>query len=146
MSSANEWRPIRGKVIRVIDEYRLIIDVGWGDGVTTGMEFIVFEEGEEITDPLEQDRYLGKMEHVKARVEAEHVQKKFSVARSSIFSPSPTLAEISSAMSGVSGYVRGRRVKLAVSPTDICTLVTPDMTIKVGDKARQVREKTSAEE
>jgi len=68
---------IKGKVVKIINEYQVIVDAGYEDGVTKDMNFIIYQEGEEIKDP-DTKKSLGKLEHVKARIKPIHIQNKFS--------------------------------------------------------------------
>lgn len=67
-----------GKVIKILDSYRVVINLG-KDKVQKGQKFIIYDEGEEVTDP-DTKTSLGKIEILKAKVEIEHVQDKFSIA------------------------------------------------------------------
>lgn len=64
-----------GRVVRILDETWLLANVGLEHGVATGDVFAVFAPGEEVTDP-ETGESLGRLELVKARVQAVHVQAK----------------------------------------------------------------------
>lgn len=72
---ANEF--LRGKVVRILDDQRIVINLGMNHGVQTGDHFYIYEAGEEIQDPVTNEP-LGKLELVKAEVEAVHVQEKIS--------------------------------------------------------------------
>lgn len=72
---SNEF--LRGKIIRILDDQRLIINVGLQHGVQIGDRFYIYESGEEIIDP-ESGESLGQMELVKAEVEVIHVQEKIA--------------------------------------------------------------------
>ena len=69
---------IRGRVIKIEDEYTIILDVSAADGVEEGMIFIVYEEGKVVIDA--QGRALGKIEYPKATVKIINVSSTFSVA------------------------------------------------------------------
>ena len=45
-----ELEELIGHVIRILNDYEIVIDVGEKDGAELGDEFIVYEEGEEILD------------------------------------------------------------------------------------------------
>lgn len=70
---------IQTKVARVVSSTELILAAGAEDGVKEGMEFIVYSLGDMVYDP-ETKEELGRIEIVKARVVAAHVQSKFTTA------------------------------------------------------------------
>ena len=71
---------IQTKVARVVSPTELILAAGSNDGVEEGMEFVVYSLSDAITDP-DTGEDLGRVEIVKARVIAAHVQERITVAR-----------------------------------------------------------------
>ncbi len=72
---------IFGKVIRIIDETHYIFNVGWKQGVSPGLRFVIYQESDdEIFDP-DLEESLGKVEFVKGKVEIFHTQEKLAHAR-----------------------------------------------------------------
>lgn len=70
----------RGKVARVINANRLVINLGEVHGVEVGSIYAVLRpENEQITDP-ETGEYLGEIELEKIRVRVSEVQQKLSIA------------------------------------------------------------------
>lgn len=69
---------IKGKVVKILNNYQIIADVGYADGVKKDMNFIIYTEGEEILDP-DTKKPLGKIEHLKARIEPLHIQEKITI-------------------------------------------------------------------
>jgi hypothetical protein len=79
---------IVGRVVRVMGDGRVVVNVGLVQGIAPGDAFVVFDEGEEITDP-DSGEPLGRLENVKLRVEAVHVQERLSqLAAASAETPS----------------------------------------------------------
>lgn len=72
---------IKGKVIRVLSPMEIVINLGASHGITGESRFIVFETGDEVTDP-DSGESLGQLEIVKGKAEAKHVQEKMSTLRS----------------------------------------------------------------
>ena len=72
---------ITGKVAKIVDDSHLVLNVGEIHGVTKGMKFVIFDEGDEVADP-ETGESLGKMEIVKGEVIVEHPQERISLAAS----------------------------------------------------------------
>lgn len=63
------------KVIKVIDEFQLVLNVGSIDGITDNHRFLVYELGEEFQDP-ETGEILGRLEIVKGTGIVSHLQEK----------------------------------------------------------------------
>lgn len=70
---------IIGKVVDIKNIYTAIINKGSNDGVGEGMRFLIYETGEELKDP-ETGESLGNMEYIKARVKANYVSEKYTIA------------------------------------------------------------------
>ena len=70
-----------GRIIKILDDQRLVANRGLVHGWARGDSVVVYEEGEEIKDPATGES-LGKLELVKAEVEAVHVQEKLTVLMS----------------------------------------------------------------
>lgn len=69
---------IEGKVVKILDEFSIVINVGRDKDVVDGMVFVVFvQSDDEIKDP-DSGEALGKLEHVKDYIFVSHVQDKFS--------------------------------------------------------------------
>jgi hypothetical protein len=69
---------IEGCVARILDEYRVVINVGSKDEVKIGMVFVIIAQSEdEIMDPASNE-VLGKLENVKDYVSVVHVQDRIS--------------------------------------------------------------------
>jgi len=71
-----------GKVIRVLNPYEVVVNLGSNDGVTEGTRFLVYALGEEIVDP-ETREPLGRLEDVRGRAVTKHAQERFATVRSS---------------------------------------------------------------
>ncbi|MFQ5962894.1 MAG: hypothetical protein ACE5KZ_01255 [Candidatus Scalinduaceae bacterium] len=139
---------IEGKVVRILDEYSIVINVGRNDVVSEGMVFAVFTQSDdEIKDP-DNGEVLGKLENVKDYVTVAHVQEKFStcVARGqekiTKESQSSGVQTLSGAMMAESmtarpgGYKVGTE-KLNVNVSQIMGMPQSGP-ISVGDRVRSV--------
>ena len=71
---------IQTKVAKIVSPTELILAAGAEDGVEEGMEFIVYSLSDPVTDP-ETGEELGRIEIVKARLLAAHVQDHMTTAR-----------------------------------------------------------------
>ena len=75
---------LKGKIIKILDDKRVIVNLGYNEGVKKDMKFIIYDEGEEIIDP-ESYISLGKREIVKHKIKAIHIQEKFSIMVSDVW-------------------------------------------------------------
>ena len=73
-----EKKPIRGKVAAVLDEERLVLNVGADHGVARNMVFKIIET-RVIRDPDTGDE-LGKVDVTKARTMVGKIEKRMSIA------------------------------------------------------------------
>lgn len=69
---------IRGKVARILDKYRVVINVGSEDGVQEGDRFVIYDEVDAIEDP-DTGEEIGELELPKANLEITHVQEQMSI-------------------------------------------------------------------
>ena len=71
---------ITGKVIKVIDEYRVVINKGSESGITKNDRFLIYRLGQELTDP-DTNENLGVLELVCGEGVPEHIQEKITTLR-----------------------------------------------------------------
>lgn len=69
------------KVVKVIDAFRVVINRGRADGVSSGDRYLVYQIGEELTDP-DTEESLGRVEIVKGGGEVTHVQERMATVES----------------------------------------------------------------
>jgi hypothetical protein len=120
------------RVIRIIDESRLILNVGTQDGIQRGDEFGIYTPTVEIVDP-ESGENLGRYRERKTTVRANFVADRYTIA-----SPPPkysgfTMFRLSSP------NVEPRQ--LPVDKTQIDPLPTTSL-VRVGDTASLLRAPT----
>ena len=72
---------LNGRLIKILDSKRVIVDIGFKDGINKDMKFFIYEEGEDIIDPITGE-FIDKLEIVKHRLKVSHIQEKFSIMRS----------------------------------------------------------------
>ena len=70
-----EVRP--GKIADVIDQYRVVINIGASDGVRVGQRFLIYKIGDEILDPDTKES-LGRLEIIKGKGEVIHTQERLA--------------------------------------------------------------------
>lgn len=130
---------LRGKVAAILDEQRLVINVGMERGVSVGDRFIIFENGQDIHDPMSQQS-LGRLELVKAQVEAVHVQEKMTLVMpvKKATSTEVTVLSATLARTSSSGATDIHRDRLAVKVDQVSGLPQINSAIAIGDDARSV--------
>ena len=69
---------LTGRVVKIIDRYRLVINKGSEDGVTTDDQFLIYHLGEELFDPDTKES-LGILELVCGEGKPEHIQPHLSI-------------------------------------------------------------------
>lgn len=69
---------MKARVIRVMNETTLIINIGSDDGVNIGDEFSILGTAETIIDPVTNEE-LGDFYYTKAMLEVIEVQNKYSI-------------------------------------------------------------------
>ncbi len=74
-------------VAKIIEEDRIVINKGSNDGIFENIRFLVYEEGEEIIDPLTK-KSLGVLENPKGIFKVMHLQENMSVLVSELKRPS----------------------------------------------------------
>lgn len=68
---------ISGKVVQIIDKFRVVIDKGSADGVNMRNRFLVYRLGDEIFDP-DTNESLGILELVCGEGKPEHIQERIT--------------------------------------------------------------------
>jgi hypothetical protein len=129
------------KVVKVINETTVVIGAGKEQGVQEGMEFILFEVGEEIFDP-ETNESLGKLEIVKGHVFVTNVQERLSVAqtesnvvtRTKVHSPGENFMRLAGYRTEEYQVREENRLKVEQSDRDYAKRVV----VRVGDRAKSV--------
>jgi hypothetical protein len=72
---------LKGKVIKILDNFRVVVDIGYDQGITKDMKFFIYEYGDEIRDPTTNE-IIDRIERIKHRIKVIHIQEKFSIMRS----------------------------------------------------------------
>lgn len=72
---------LKGKVLKIVSQTKVLINLGSQQGVKIGMRFVIYDEGEMITDPT-TNQPIEKLEIVKGEFEIIQVQQKISLGES----------------------------------------------------------------
>jgi hypothetical protein len=78
MSSKNKYP---AKVIEVIDEHTLVINIGQTNGIDKGKRFLIYHLDKELFDP-DSGESLGVLEIVRGTGKVVHVQEKMATIKS----------------------------------------------------------------
>ncbi|MBN2091785.1 hypothetical protein JW964_19375 [candidate division KSB1 bacterium] len=129
---------ICGKVAHIIDETRVILNIGEKQGVKLDQIFLIYQEGDEVFDP-DTNESLGKVELPKGRVVVEHVQEKMAIAATEKKIQDETSRNkiLSELMVDASIPRDSEREKLPIDPYHLKPF--PQVTsVKVGDLVRSI--------
>lgn len=81
------------KVVKIVDEYTVVLNVGSDKGLRVGKVFLIVGIGEMIRDP-ETGEELGQLEIVRGKAKVTHVQDKISTLASAEIERQPDIKEI----------------------------------------------------
>lgn len=128
---------IQTKVARVVSPTELVLAAGSSDGISEGMEFVIFTVGDPVFDP-ETKEELGRIEIVKARVIAAHVQERLTVARTrsktvTVHNPYFSGSSFAAAMRALSERTETEWEQMKVDKVEG---LPADRVVRVGDMAR----------
>lgn len=70
-----------------IGSYQLVLNGGEADGIKEGFRFLIYSIGNEIFDPNDEKKSLGKLEVVKGTGKVIHVQEHMCTIESNMFEP-----------------------------------------------------------
>ena len=132
---------IIGKVARILSDEEVFLNVGSEDGVTEGMEFVIFSvsEGDRISDP-ETGADLGAIETTKGRVKVRHVQDRICRARTMTYQvQTPAFEESLRLFSArlLPAAIETRRRKLRVAEDQVSEFAE-DLVVRIGDNVRSI--------
>lgn len=69
------------RIVKIIDQYKVVINKGSKDGVTDYMTFLIYENGDKIIDPITK-KDLGILEITKGKAIPIHVQEHMTTLES----------------------------------------------------------------
>ena len=77
-----EENKTNGIVVKVIDNYRIVINIGKENNIALGEKFLVYYLSEEDIINPETNESLGKLEYVVGQGRVIHIQEKMSIIES----------------------------------------------------------------
>jgi len=118
-------------VVKVIDDFTVVINKGATNGITKESRFLIIEVGDEIIDP-ETGNSLGLLEITKGWCLPTHIQENICTIQSNEYKQSESSTEITKTRStfiGLTGPVTevskpGRRYKLKLKGPNIGDKIT----------------------
>lgn len=123
-------------VVRIIDEFRIIVNAGTDNGVIRGAIMEVYEKGARLIDPITKED-LGAIDGILATVQVESSREKFSICVNQ--EKTPGMFDLLASFSALQNPALGGRLKeLPVDLEDIQGGLLSDRTIKVGDAVRLI--------
>lgn len=72
---------LTGKVVEIIDEYNIVINIGSEKGIENYARFLIYNIGKELTDP-DTNESLGCLEIVCGEGKVSHIQDKMTILTS----------------------------------------------------------------
>lgn len=97
---------LTGRVVKVIDEYRLVINKGSDDGITENNQFLIYHLGEELFDP-DTKECLGILELVCGEGKPEHIQEHLTTLVTSKVETRQSKKVVKHGNSGISAMLSG---------------------------------------
>jgi hypothetical protein len=67
---------IKGKIVKIIDEYNIIVNLGYDDGIKYDTLLEIYEKGPEIKD---NETFYGTLDIVKATIKPKMISQKVSL-------------------------------------------------------------------
>ncbi|NMH69918.1 hypothetical protein HF072_14105 [Bacillus sp. RO3] len=132
-------------MIKIIDEYSLVINGGFINDISLGDKMEIFLEGEEIVDPYNDGKVLGTLDFIKDSLEVTEIYSNFAVCKKfvteKIFQPSPFQKALTQSVIGLSGIsgtteTKIREAKISIDEKEATGRRTGDKVIRIGDIAR----------
>lgn len=126
-----------GRIVRIVDEYTLVADLGLEQGVSVGDEYVVVQPVEPVVDP-ETRAELGVWEMVKARLVVVHAQERLSTLMPLPERPAhATVLSERMAWNSQGAPIGSRDVALPVDRSQMAGRRRTDL-IRVGDTVKSV--------
>jgi hypothetical protein len=130
------------KVIKVIDEYSLVINGGLNDDISLEDSIEIYLQGDEVVDPFKENKVLGTLDFIKDTLEVTEVYSDFAVCKKIVKEKVYRSSAFQKAFSSAGGVLGGttetttRVEKINVAKSEITGRKTGDNVIRIGDVAR----------
>lgn len=128
------------KIVQILNEYSVVINGGFNDGIKRGQLFQIYNIGDEVFDP-DTKLSLGTRDNIKAEVIATEVSEKLTVCENRtntslinkyLWDEHTTFAQTIDALS--------KRIPtpLPIDPSQVTESTKYDKTIHIGDLVRPI--------
>lgn len=123
------------RIVRILDEFSVVIDGGYENGIKKNDIFQIYVPGEKITDPENPEVELGTLDTIKATIKATQVSPTITVCNNAD-GPNTFMPELQKLLSSLPISTRPLRVE----PTQIHTTSFSNEPVKIGDFVRKLPE------
>lgn len=127
------------KVIKIIDDTRVLINAGSKDYITKDSIFEIYLTGSEIKDP-DTGEVLGTLDTIKATIKPTIIYEKMCICTNTEYNPNNIVA----AFSGLNSINSKSIKRLNVDTREISGGLKDNDPIKIGDKVRLVQTYTDS--
>lgn len=127
-----------GKVVKVLNQFEVVVNLGSLAGVGESDVFVVYAPGDELTDP-DTGESLGTLEMVRGKAQAAHVQEKLTTLRSIETRSEPRVQRrpiVRTPLEQLGGLSPFQPQEEVV--TELVEVPAPFQGVKVGDFARRL--------
>lgn len=125
------------KIVRMLDEYRVVIDVGSSAGIKPGAKFRVIDTSEPVIDP-ETKKQIDTLDKAKAIITAVEVREYVSICESAQYEQLSIAQLFNTSIS--KQMTSPSRKRLNVDITQVDTIPMSDEPIRLGDKVRPIND------
>ncbi|UOE96045.1 hypothetical protein [Alkalihalobacillus sp. LMS39] len=127
------------KIIKIIDEYMVVVNVGAIDGANIGDLLEIYQIGEEIKDP-DTNEPLGTLDLIKGKIKIINVYKNFSLCKTAEYLSSP-IANVGVTMSKMLGNYDVKALNINTKQVSGGYSEGSDLIINLGDPVRILKSK-----
>ena len=121
-------------IIRIMDEYTVIIDGGKNDNLELGNILQISEPSEPLINPLTSE-IIGYLDQIKAHVKIFAIYDTFSICKSN----ETYSVDMNAGMFALFAASTRDTIKpLKVEPSEVTPLTKSDDPIRIGDKAHRI--------
>lgn len=129
------------RVVRILDEFSVVIDGGYNQEIKRGDIFQIFVPGEEIHDPENPNIVIGTLDTVKATIIATQISPSVTICKNAEQKSGLTL-KISPEWQNILSALSATTRPMHVDPTQIQSASFSTEPIKIGDKVRKLPKKS----
>lgn len=122
----NEW-----KIVKIVDNYRVVINGGDNDGIKRDDTLEVFAVGQPVTDP-DTNEVLGTLDTIKAYLRVTNVYEKMSLCENED-------RKRVSMLFPLENFTQFVKNPLPIDATEISGGYDSDNKIRVGDRVRKTK-------